>query len=87
VYALHQTGDRAAARALAELYTQPDLLNSSDIQTALALLDRAGARQYAEEMEAGYFRQALHSLNETGIENAAQSNLRELAASLIDRQV
>jgi geranylgeranyl diphosphate synthase type I len=87
VYALHQTGDRDAARALAELYAQPDLLNSSDIQTALALLNRVRARQYAEEMEAEYYRQALHSLNQTGIEDAAQSNLRELAASLMGRQV
>jgi geranylgeranyl diphosphate synthase type I len=87
VYAFHQTGDRDAARALAELYAQPDLLNSSDIQTALALLDRVRARQYAEEMEATFFRQALHNLNQIGIENAAQSNLHELAASLMGRQV
>lgn len=87
VYALHQTGDRDAARDLAELFAQPGLLNSSDIQTALALLDRVRARQYAEEIESEYFRQALYSLNETGLDNAAQSNLRELAASLMGRQI
>jgi geranylgeranyl diphosphate synthase type I len=87
VYALHQTSDRDAARNLAELYAQPGLLDGTDIQSALVLLDRVGARQYAEDMEARYYRQALHSLEQTGIENAAQANLHELAASLLGRQI
>jgi geranylgeranyl diphosphate synthase type I len=87
VYTLKQTGDRDAARSLAQLYAQPELLSRADIQSALTLLDRVGARQYAEDMEAKYFRQALHSLHQTGIENTALTNLRELAASLMGRQV
>jgi geranylgeranyl diphosphate synthase type I len=87
VYALHQTSDRDAGRNLAELYAQPGLLDGTDIQSALVLLDRVGARQYAEDMEARYYRQALHSLEQTGIENAAQANLHELAASLLGRQI
>jgi geranylgeranyl diphosphate synthase type I len=87
VYALHQTGDRDAAQQLAQLYSQPELLDREDIQAALALLDRVGARQHAEEMEAQYYHQALSSLDQLGLEIAAQSSLRALARSLMGRQV
>jgi geranylgeranyl diphosphate synthase type I len=87
VYALHRAGDSHTAQTLAELYAQPDLLNSSDIQSALTLLERVGARQYAEDMEARYFSQALHCLDQISLGASAQSNLRELAESLMGRQV
>ncbi len=87
VYALQRAGDRHTAQTLAELYAQPGLLNSSDIQSALTLLERVGARQYAEDMEARYFSQALHCLDQTSLQAFAQSNLRELAESLMGRQV
>ncbi len=61
-------------------------LDPPAIQAALRLLDRLGARQYAENMAEEYYRLALTSLDEAGIENAAQSHLRELAASLLHRQ-
>lgn len=87
VYALHQDGDRDAARELSKLYTQPGLLDRTDIQAALALLDQVGAREHAEEMEAKYYHQAVSSLDQTGLEVAAQANLLALAASLMGRQV
>jgi geranylgeranyl diphosphate synthase type I len=87
VYALHRAGDSHTAQTLAELYAQPDLLNSSDIQSALTLLERVGARQYAEDMEARYFSQAIHCLDQISLGASAQSNLRELAESLMGRQV
>ena len=87
VYALHQTSDRSAGRGLVQLYSQPGSLPEPGIRTALALLDQVGARQYAEELEAKYYQQALHSLDQVGSTNAAQASLEQLAASLLGRQV
>jgi len=88
VYALNQPcgSDPDAARQLAELYARPGELDPSAIQFALELLNRSGARQYAEQMAEEYYRLALTSLDEAGIGNAAQSHLRELAASLLHRR-
>jgi geranylgeranyl diphosphate synthase type I len=84
VYALNHP-DRAAARTLTELYASEGPLDEGGIEAALALLDGLGARQYSEEMAESYYRQALHSLDQTGIKNAAQAHLRDLAASLLGR--
>jgi geranylgeranyl diphosphate synthase type I len=86
VYALNQLNDRNAARRLAELYAQEGPLDGASIEAVLAILDRVGARKHAEEMAAQYHHRALQSLRQTGIENTAQSHLRELAASLLGRQ-
>jgi geranylgeranyl diphosphate synthase type I len=87
VYALNQSGDPDAARQLAELYARPGELDPPAIQSVLDLLDRLGARQYAENMADEYYRLALTSLDEAGMENAAQSHLHDLAASLLHRQI
>jgi geranylgeranyl diphosphate synthase type I len=87
IYALHQTFDRSAGRSLGELYAQPGSLDETGIQAALALLDQVNARQYAEDMEARYYHQALISLEHGGSTNAAQASLHQLAASLLGRQV
>jgi geranylgeranyl diphosphate synthase type I len=91
VYALNHANDRKAALALAGLYAPDGPLDEAGIQSALAILDRVGARQYAEEMAEACYLQALHCLDQTGpgqtrSEKTAQSHLRELAASLLDRQ-
>jgi geranylgeranyl diphosphate synthase type I len=86
VYALNQRGDLKSAAQLGELYAQPGPLDESGIQSALELLDRMGARQYAETMAEAYYRQALESLDETRPQTETQSGLRELAASLLDRE-
>ena len=85
VYALNQTRDRTAARRLARLYAKPGPLDEDDIQAALEILDGVDARRYAEELEQEYYDQALQSLEQTGMESTAQSQLRELAASLLGR--
>jgi geranylgeranyl diphosphate synthase type I len=100
VYALNQQENRVVARQLADLYRENGPLDTSAIQQALAILDRVGARQYAEAVAAEYYRQALESLAQIGPgetqpgktqpgrtrgEEAAQSQLRELAASLLGR--
>lgn len=85
VYALNYPDERAAAQQLAELYAQPGPLDDKAIRSALTILEQAGARQYATEMAERYYHQALESLDKTGLQNAAQSHLRELAASLLGR--
>jgi geranylgeranyl diphosphate synthase type I len=85
VLALNQSDDPEAAQWLAELYASDGPLDEPAIQDALAILDRVGARPRAEEMARTYYRQALQSLDETGVENEARSQLRELAASLLGR--
>ena len=86
VYVLNHPEERISAWQLIDLYSQEGPLDEKDIQTTLAILERTGARPYAEEQAARYYQLASQSLQETGIENAAQSALRELAASLLGRQ-
>jgi geranylgeranyl diphosphate synthase type I len=86
VYVLNHPNERNSAWQLIDLYARQEPLDEPGIQTALAILERVGARQYAEEMAQNYYRQALHSLDQAGIENAARSRLRELAASLLGRK-
>jgi len=85
VYALSHPDDPDAAQQLAALYARPGELDPQAIESALALLDQLGAREYAEKMAEDYYRLALASLDGPGIENAAQARLRELAASLLHR--
>jgi geranylgeranyl diphosphate synthase type I len=86
VYTLNQPQDRRTAQQLADLYSAQAPLTESTIDTALALMQRVGARQCAEDMAEKYYRLALRSLENSGIENAAQIGLRELAASLLGRK-
>ncbi len=88
VYVLTHPEERLSAQQLAEIYQRPAPLEAADIQTTLAILDRAGARRYAEEMAHGYYVQALASLDECRTEGqacAAQESLRAMAASLVGR--
>jgi geranylgeranyl diphosphate synthase type I len=85
VYVMNQDRDRPSADGLVDLYQRPGPLDEEAAKTVLEILDRAGGREYAEEMAESYFQQALQSLEQTRIENDAQSHLRELAASLLGR--
>ncbi len=86
VYTLNQADHPDTARQLARLYSEQGPLDDLAVQAALSLVNRAGARKYAEKMAEKYYCLALENLEQTGIENTAQSNLRELAASLLGRQ-
>ncbi len=85
VYTLNHPQERLAARQLLELYSQEGPLDQPGIEATLDLLERAGARAYAEGLAEGYFQRALASLAEAAGENAAGATLRELAASLLGR--
>lgn len=85
VYVLNHPEERASAWQLVDLYRQEGPFDEAGVELVLSILERAGARQYAEELAETYYRQAIQSLDETRIENAAQAHLRELAASLLGR--
>jgi geranylgeranyl diphosphate synthase type I len=85
VYVLTHPDERTSAWQLTGLYGQKDPLDESAIRSALAILERTGALQYAEEMADQYYQQALESLDQIEDETTAQAHLRELAASLMGR--
>jgi geranylgeranyl diphosphate synthase, type I len=86
VYALNHPHEREAASQLHALYGQEGPLDETAVKQALDLLDRTGAREYAEHLANDYYHQALTSLDATRRENEAQAVLRELACSLLGRQ-
>jgi geranylgeranyl diphosphate synthase type I len=82
VYALNHSQDPDAAGQLARLYGQEGPLDENSTRATLDLLERTGARAYAEEMIGAYYRSALARLEQAGAEGTAGAALRELAASL-----
>jgi geranylgeranyl diphosphate synthase type I len=86
VYALRQEVDRDAARRIEDLYSRTDALDGQSIQEVIALVERVGALEHAEDMARKYYRQALDHLDRAGPTNEAQTQLRELSASLLGRE-
>ena len=68
------------------MYAHQAPLDGAAIQTVLGILQDVDARQQAEEMALNYYHAALQNLEDTGLEPAAQSNLRALASSLLSRE-
>jgi geranylgeranyl diphosphate synthase type I len=85
VYVLQNPEERFSAWRLMELYGLQGPLDELAVEEVLQVLEQAGARQYAEEEATRYYAQALQSLNDAGLENAARADLRALAASLLRR--
>lgn len=69
---------------LAEIYTRATL-TTDEVARVLYLLDKAGARQFAQQLAEKHLETALGELAATGIENQAQADLRILAQFLVDR--
>lgn len=86
VYALNHSPDPDAIEQLVRLYSQGGALDEDEIQAALDLLERTGARAYAEEMAGAYHQSALTKLAAAGADGTAGTALRELADSLRRRQ-
>jgi len=86
VYVLNHPEERRSAWELVELYNHEGPLDEAGIEAALGLLERTGARAYAEGMAETYYRRALASLEQASAGNEAGATLRELAASLLRRQ-
>jgi geranylgeranyl diphosphate synthase type I len=85
VYVLNHPEERHSAWELVELYSREGPLDEAGIEATLGLLERTGARAYAEEMAERYYRRALDSLEQAGAGAEAGAALRELAASLLRR--
>jgi geranylgeranyl diphosphate synthase type I len=85
VYVLQNQEERYSAWRLMELYGMEGPLDELAVEETLQILEQAGARQYAEEAATSYYTLALQSLDEAGLDNAANADLRELAASLLSR--
>ena len=83
LYALAWERDRGDD-AMARRYAGPTL-SAEDIPAVLAVLDRAGARAYAEAQAAEHTRRALDYLDASGGRGAACEGLRALALSLVGR--
>lgn len=86
LYALQHADDSAGAREVAGLYAQAAPLGPSATHRVLEVLDRVGARHYAEEMSAKYAREALKHLERLGLDEVARSRLHALASSLHCRE-
>jgi geranylgeranyl diphosphate synthase type I len=86
VYTLNRSEEPHTAAQLIQLYSQEGRLDEGSILSTLDLLERMGARAYAEEMAAAYHRSALARLEQAGADGPAGAALRELAASLWRRQ-
>lgn len=74
-----------ANQPLHALYRQ-DTLAHADVEAALDILGEAGARRYAEDLAQQHWQRAVDILSKTGIENTAQSQLRNLARFLVERE-
>ena len=83
---LHALGwERAhGGDALMRLYAAPSL-SEDDVPRVLQLLDRAGARAFAEERAQIHVDRTLRHLSASGGSGPAQEALRELALSLVGR--
>ena len=94
VYTLNQSEDPSAAQELAALYAYQGALDARATRRALALLERVGAREYAAEVAARYYQQALENLAQIeahlkaqmGTQPTALAQLRDLAAYLVGRE-
>ncbi len=83
LYVLQGTGNGLAQR-LRALYEQ-NALAESDVAEAVAILDAAGARAYAEDLANHYVDQSLRELEAAQPEPEAGAALREMARFLVQR--
>ncbi len=84
LYALEQEGP--FAQALHAYYTAERDLSPADLSMILDLLDKIGAREYAEETAGVHAQAALAALAEADGEPAGISLLAELAHKLLGRE-
>ncbi len=87
LYALHRlesTGRIANGQMLRQIYRQPQV-QKSDLARVLELLEEAEARAYVQAQAEEHTARALAALDQTGVENAAQQQLREMATSFLQR--
>jgi len=70
--------------AFRALYAQESIA-PEDVEGVIEALERCGARTHAERMAEEYSAQALHHLEEAGLDTPAHRAMGQLARSLLDR--
>jgi len=83
VYALqHSNGEER--KKLEELYLQ-ESIKDNDIAQVMEILNNLSARDYAQNLAAQYYYQALAQLEATGLDKSRQAPLRKIACFLLGR--
>jgi len=83
VYGLQNSKGEARKR-LEKLYSQKSI-EGEDITEVLKILDRLGARGYAEDLAEQYYCRALARLEATRLDTSRQATLKETACFLLKR--
>jgi geranylgeranyl diphosphate synthase type I len=83
VYGL-QSSDVEAAKRLKELYSRKSI-EGEDVGVVIQILDRLGARDYAETLAEQYYDKALAHLDATRLDTSRQAPLRQIACFLLRR--
>jgi geranylgeranyl diphosphate synthase type I len=81
VYALRESEDKAK---LERLYSQT-YIRGGDISMIVGILDKAGARDHAQNLVRQCCRRALEQLEASGLEKNHQAPLKEMAQYLVER--
>ena len=61
-------------------------MDAAQQEVVMERLESLSAREYAREMAVKHLRLAVHTLEDTGVRNRAQEDLRRIAQFLLDRQ-
>jgi geranylgeranyl diphosphate synthase type I len=83
VYGL-QSSDGEARKRLKKFYSQKSI-EGEDITEVMRILDRLGAKNYAENLTEQYYHKALAHLEATGLDTSQQAPLKETACFLLKR--
>jgi len=84
IYALERAGGEQRA-ALLDLYDK-EVLDRSDIDSVIRILDQLGAEGYTREVATGYYNQALEEIRGAALAQPAQDELKEFTAFLMVRE-
>jgi geranylgeranyl diphosphate synthase type I len=83
VYGL-QNSEGGARRRIEELYSQKSI-GGKDITEVTKILDRLGARDYAENLAEQHYYRALAHLEATRLDTSRKAPLKEAACFLLKR--
>jgi geranylgeranyl diphosphate synthase type I len=83
VYGL-QSSDGEATKRLKKLYSRKSI-EDEDVGVITQILDRLGARHYAETLAEQYYYKALAHLDATRLDTSRQAPLRQIACFLLRR--
>ena len=83
VYGL-QSSDGGAKRRLERFYSERSI-EGEDVIEVMKILDRLGAKDYAENLAEQYYGKALAQLEATGLDTSRQAPLKEIACFLLKR--